>query len=404
MRRHYGKASLKKIFFLFLILFVFLLAGCWDRREVNDLALIRGAGIDKKQNGKLELTVLLYIPKGSTGSEQGMEGSGGGGAMQTLIRSAQGNTIAEAMSILQEKLPRQIFWSHCEVFIFNEAIAKEGIAEHVDFFIRMPELRERSQLFISKERARKILSLLPPLERDLAEVVRELGEEKIGMTVTTKDFAEMLVSEAGDTAIPWIKILPPIEGQEEKRTIAYITGTAIFKRDKMVGKIDDSLTRGLLWLRDEVKYSTISVTPKGTKGYVSMKLLRANSKIIPKIRNGKWEVVLKAEADDDIMQNTTDLDVTNPKVVKALEHQLNSQLANRVNETLKEVQKDMKADVFGFADAFHREYPEIWKKEKHRWNEIFPKVKVTIASKINIQRQGMQSGHPLISSEKGKAE
>ncbi|WP_223594150.1 Ger(x)C family spore germination protein [Neobacillus bataviensis] len=403
MSQHFWKASQKKIVFLFLILFIFLLSGCWDRREVNDLALIRGAGIDKKQDGKMELTVLLYIPKGG-GSEQGMEGSSDSGNMQTLIRSAQGNTIAEAMSILQEKLPRQIFWSHCEVFIFNETIAKEGLAEHVDFFMRMPELRERAQLFISKQRARKILSLLPPLERDLAEVVRELGEHKIGMTVTTKDFAEMLVSEAGDTAVPWIKILPPIEGQEEKRTIAYISGTAIFKRDKMVGKINDSLTRGLLWLRDEIKYSTISVTPKGEKGYVSMKLLRANSKIIPKIQNGKWEIVLKAEADDDIIQNTTNLDVANPKVVKSLEQQLNIQLAKRVHETLKEVQKGMKADVFGFADAFHRKYPEAWKREKNHWDEIFPTIEVTVSSKIKIQRQGMHSVLPQFPKEKVKEE
>ncbi|MFP5115732.1 Ger(x)C family spore germination protein [Bacillaceae bacterium C204] len=403
MNRHFWQTSPKKFLFPFFLLFVFLLSGCWDRKEINDIALIRAAGIDKKQDGKLEITVLLYVPKVSGGSEQGMEG-GGGGSMQTLIRSAQGKTFAEAMSILQEKISRQIFWGHCEVFIFDEAIAKEGIAEHIDLFLRMPEFRERSQLFISKQKAQKILSLISPLERDIAEVVRELGEQKLGMTVTTKDFAEMLVSEAGDTAVPWIKILPPIEGQEKKQTIAYITGTAIFKRDKMVGKIDDSVTRGLLWLRDEIKYAVITVTPKDEKGYVSMNLLRANSKIIPKIKNEKWEVILEAEAEDDIIQNTTNLDVTNPRVVKSLEHQLNVQLAKRVNETLKEVQKDMKADVFGFADAFHREYPEIWKKEKDRWHVIFPNVEVTVAAKIKIRRQGMNSVLPQFPKKEVKEE
>lgn len=29
-----------------------LLSGCWDRKEVNDLALIVGLGIDQKKTGK----------------------------------------------------------------------------------------------------------------------------------------------------------------------------------------------------------------------------------------------------------------------------------------------------------------------------------------------------------------
>lgn len=376
--------------FLFISIIVLLLSGCWDRKEVNDLGLVTAAGIDKISDKTLELSVLVYIPK-SAGSQQSMDGGSGGVSAQTLVRSATGITIADAMSKLQEKLPRHIFWGHSEVFIFNDELAKMGLAKQVDFIIRYPQLRERSQIFITHQKAKKVLSLLPPLERDLATVLRELESLKMGMEVTVKNYAEKLISDSKDTAVPYIKMMPPAEGKKKKETIAYISGTAIFKKDKMVGKIDASVTRGVLWLRNEVQLATVTVKPREAKGYVSLSLLEASSKLVPGFDHGRWKMVLKTEAEADIIQNTTQLDMTDPKVVKSLQRQLKKEIEDKVNLALTSVQKDMKADIFGFGDAFHRKYPALWKKQKSHWNEIFPNVDVTIDSNIKIRRQGMNS-------------
>jgi spore germination protein KC len=380
----------KNIILLFLAFSIFLLSGCWDRREVNDLALVTAAGMDKKSDGLIELSVLVFIPKG-TSSQKGMEGSPGGGSVQTLMRSAEGSSIADAMSKLQEKLPRHIFWGHCEVFIFDEELAKEKMNHHMDFIVRHPQLRERSQLFVSKQKAKEILGLIPPLERDISEVLRELGELKIGLQVTTKDFSQMMLN-TGDGAIPWIKILPPEVGDEKQQTLAFISGTAIFKKDRMVGEIDDNTTRGVLWLRNEVKLATMTIKPKVKGGgSISVTLLSSQAKIIPKIENGKWKIKLQAKADTDIIQNTTHLDMSLPAVVKPFEKQLNKDLANKVQETLDKVQKDLRADIFGFSDAFHRKYPKEWAKNKDRWDEIFPEITVTVDANIKIHRYGMSS-------------
>lgn len=365
------------------------LSGCWDRQEVNDLALITAAGFDKKTDNTLELTVLVFVPKAG-GSQQTMDSSGAGD-YQTLVRSAEGVTIADAMARLQELLPRQIFWGHTDVFIFNEGLAKEGIAEHVDFIMRHPQLRERGQIFVSKQKAKEVLSLLPPLERDLSEVLRELGQHKLGLNVTTKKLSQMLISDSGDCALPWVKILPTEKEQDPKQTIAYLTGTAIFKKDKMVGLIDDSVTRGVLWLRNEIQLAVITVKPARSDGYISVNLLQAKSKLKPKIENGKWKITLTSESFSDIVQNTTNLDVSDPAVIKQLEQRLSQEIEQRIQLARKQVQKKMNADVFGFAEAFHRKYPEIWNKEKNRWNDIFPEVEVTFETKSKIRRQGLRS-------------
>jgi spore germination protein KC len=388
---------------LVLILSNLFLSGCWDRQELNDLAMVTAAGIDQTSDETIELSVLVYIPKGG-GGELGTASSGGGVGTQKLVRSATGKTMAEAMAKLQELLPRHIFWGICKVFIIDADVGKEGIAEQVDFIMRYPQIRERTKIFLSKQKVKDILSLMPPLERDISEVLRELASLKIGMEVTTKDLAEMFMSDSGDIGVPWIKILPPEEGDKKNQTIAYITGTAIFKKDKLIGYIDDSVTRGVLWLRDEIEFAIITVEPKEANGYISINSLKSKSELVPKIEQGKWKITLKAFSEHDIVQNTTNLDMADPKVVKMLQKLLEKNIEERVELALEEVQKGLKADIFGFAEAFHREYPKVWKTEKYRWDEIYPDVEVKIDVKANIRRQGMNSVNPNFSLKEAKEE
>ncbi|MBS4210907.1 Ger(x)C family spore germination protein [Neobacillus rhizophilus] len=374
----------------FLICSVISLSGCWDRNEVNDLALITAAGFDMVSDEKIELSVLVFIPKGGGSSDQAME-SGNGGASQTLVRSAEGKTVADAMAKLQEKLPRKIFWGHTDVFILDEELAKKGIAGHVDFIMRHPTLRERGQIFVSSQKAKKVLKLMPPLERDLSEVLKELSQHKLGLNITTKKLAQMLIGDSGDCALPWITILPPENKEKPKQTIAYITGTAIFKKDKMIGIIDDSVTRGVLWLRNEILLGVITIKPPKTDGYISVNVLQAQSKLVPKIQNGKWIITLKSVSASDIVQNTTKLDVSNPVVLKSLEPLLAKEIEKRIKKARNQVQEEMKADIFGFAEAFHRKYPDVWNKKKNRWNEIYPNVELKFDTKCHIRRQGLTS-------------
>ncbi|BBH19124.1 germination protein [Paenibacillus baekrokdamisoli] len=385
--------SRKVLHLVSLSITLMLLTGCWDREEVNDLALVMAAGFDKKNDKTIELSIQVFIPRaagGGGGMAGGGSGGGGGGAGQTLVRSAEGTTIADAMSKLQEKLPRRIFWGHCEVFVIGEKIAKKGIREHIDFIMRDPEPRERADVFVSKGKAKAVMELLPPLERSSAEVLRELAKTRIGMKTTVNDLAQMLTGDAGTAALPWLEILPP-EPDKEKQTIPYITGTAVFKKDKMVGRMDDKVTRGLLWLRNEIKIATVTIKPKEADGHISMRLLRSKTELIPEIKDKKWIMTVRIETEDDVVQNTTNLNLTNPKFVKKIENDLNENIERRVKMALAQGQHKFNADIFGVADAFHRKYPKQWNEAKEHWDEIFPEIEVNIEAKARILRPGMSS-------------
>lgn len=382
------------LIFFMICLFVFLLSGCWDRREVNDIAIVVALGVDKKED-KYVLSTQIIVPK-AAGTQLG-SGSGGSSDGMTLVRYAEGENISDAMSYIQEKIPRRIFWGHNQIVVFGEEAAKEGVQPHLDFMARHPNTRLRSYVLVSKGKAKDFLELSPPLERHTAEILRELSKMQTLMGVTLKDFTEMLGSDMHSAAVPFIEYLPPEEGKGKLDTIPYITGTALFKEDKMIGTVNDKVTRGLQWILNEVKYAIVTVEPKDS-GLVSFQLLRAKSELIPQIKDGKWIITIKGVTEDDIIQNGSKLNVMNTKIVDKLEPLLQKDIEERIMETVDLVQKDIKVDVFGFGRAFHREYPEKWAKVKDHWEEIFPTVEVKTEIKAYIRRPG-NSTTPQITPE-----
>lgn len=374
------KLLLASSIFMFTALF---LTGCWDRVEINDIGIILGAGLDKADNGMIELSVQLAIPKGMGG---GQGGGSGGGEKPFTVEKVTGSTIFEAMANLQRSFSRRIFWGHNRVIVIGEKLAKEGIQQHMDFFARHPDPRLRSYIFVS-DKASDILKVMPDLDSTSAEVTRELAKFQIGMEVTIKDFLQMLSGETGAAALPWIKVEKELKGKGGIQ----LNGTAIFKKDKMVGQIDEKVTRGLLWLRDEIQLATVTIEPKDSEGEISFNLLRSNTQLIPKIQKGKWKMTVKIITEDDAVENETKLNLMNPKIVNTLQKQLEEAVNQRVKLTLEKVQKEMGADVFGFGEAFHRKYPDQWGKVKGQWTEKFPDIEVEINTKAYIRRPGMST-------------
>ncbi|MEX6700632.1 Ger(x)C family spore germination protein [Peribacillus frigoritolerans] len=363
------------------------LSGCWDRIEITDLAIVTAAAIDKKGNNQIELSVQVFIPSSiSSGGGQGGSSQGGSG-VTTMVRNEKGSNISDALSKLQSKLPRKVFWGHCKVFVFGEKLAKEGIQEQLDFLLRHPQPREKANVYVSKGEAKPILESLPPLENYSGEVLRELSDLHIGMLVTMQDLDEMLTGTPRAAALPIVKILPPAKGQTKLQGIPYIVGTAVFKKDKMTGTMTEKETRGLLWLRDEVESYTVTFQPKGVKGKISLSPVSAKVKIIPQIINDKWKLLVKISTDGAVIQNGTNLNLSNPKSLKAAERAYQKDIENRIRMAFLHIQHK-KSDILGLGKDFYRKYPKQFNKVDNHWDEIFAEMEVEVDVVAHIRRQG----------------
>ena len=91
----------KKI--LLLLSLIFLLSGCWDKRELNELAITMALGIDKSDDG-YKVTAQVAVP-----SE--LSSKGGPGHSQIVLFQATGKTVEDAITetnkrVTKDNLPR----------------------------------------------------------------------------------------------------------------------------------------------------------------------------------------------------------------------------------------------------------------------------------------------------------
>ncbi|MBB3126734.1 spore germination protein KC [Paenibacillus rhizosphaerae] len=365
------------------------ISGCWDRTEVNDLALIMAAGMDAAPNGKVELSVQVYTPNQSRTSSDGeMMNSGNKGDM-VIVKSAIGTDLADAAQRLQEEMPRKVFWGHSEVFIAGEELAKRGILDQVDFLFRHPQPREHAYFFVSKGRAKNILSINTRMERDSAETLRELTVLSGGMGLTLKDLSGMLTGRSKALVVPLV-------GRKEEaggsNTYPYINGAAVLIKGKMTGQYQGEAKRYVQIIRNELESTTVTFPIQEIKGkgggVMSVRLIKCHTKLIPTIRRNQWSILVRIHGEASVLQNESHVNVMLPNELPRLEQQLNKEIESKVKETFRQIQDETHADIFGTGDAFWRKYPKRWTKEQSRWDEIFPEVSVYADSAVNIKSPG----------------
>lgn len=119
-----------------------------------------------------------------------------------------------------------------------------------------------------------------------------------------------------------------------------------------------------------------------------MNLIKGEADLIPEINGQKLKMTLRIETVDDVIQNQTEWDLKEVDSIRKLEDALARKIEERLSATLEVVQKELKVDVFGFADEFRRKYPDKWRELKDEWDERFPSVDVIFDIKAHVLRTG----------------
>jgi spore germination protein KC len=378
------KSKFKNLFLL--ILSLIFLSGCWDVKEVNDLAIVIATGIDQIEDNKIEVTFLLYVPTPSGGTS----GEGSSSSKNSFSISTKGDTFSDAITELEIKVPREIYWGHSNIFIFGSELAKNGLAEQTDFIVRIVEPREQAQIYISENPAKELLDKF--IKMNIAELFDKLPKDTYLKSITLKDMEQMLVNQSQAGVIP-VSSTIEIDTASEKVESFAVNGSAIIHHGKLVNIITGEKDLGSHWIVFPNSNIPISITPAETLGKVTTVSIRKSFKLNPKIENGNWKMEIKVKGNFEILQNTTNLDMFKQSVIDQLEIELNKKIQKEIEIFLDYMQKDLNADVFQFYEAFHRSFPKESKKEKDNWDQKFENIEVTVKVDTNIDNPGVTNLH-----------
>lgn len=112
-----------------------LLAGCWDRNELNEISLVVGLGLDKVDD-KYKVSVQLVNPS-RVAPKAGVSSN----ASPVVTFEESGKTLPEALRRMEVQVPRKLYFAHLRMIVLGEELAKSGISKPLDFISRNPQMR-----------------------------------------------------------------------------------------------------------------------------------------------------------------------------------------------------------------------------------------------------------------------
>lgn len=370
------------------------LAGCWNRIEVNDIAIVTAMGLDRMEDGNIRLSLQIGIP-----ASLGPIGAGGGerGRKGTFVISETGETITDAYRNLQEKIARRIFFSHSRVLIIGEKLARNGMSQIIDFLVRYEEPRIISLIMVTKGEAEESLKARTELENVSAEEVRELSKLGVGLKTSIKEFWESLITEGIEPVAPQLTLKPPgMKNKAESETensstekIPALHGAAVFKQDKLIGWMNNKETRGLLWLQNRIDTGiiTVNIPKEQGGGKISTKIVNATTNIDPKLQGNKLKIEVSVRSEIAVLENTSKMRLIDSREIELLQKNLKGEIEDRIQLALDKAQKRFHSDIFGFGRIVYQKYPKEWNKQyKQTWNEEFQELEVTIKPKVLVKR------------------
>ncbi|CAM4263204.1 Ger(x)C family spore germination protein [Paenibacillus macerans] len=361
------------------------LTGCWDGEEVNGLAIVTSAGFDRTEDGAVELTLEIAAPKQeeSGGKSSGGKQQGGG---QTLIRSAAGETVGDAVNKLQTMLPRTIYWGQLEVLIFGEALAKDGFREQLDYLLRDNEVRLRVLPFITRGKVRDFFNSPYLLEQTKADLLEGEAVRAFNKPLTLNKLVQRLNGEEETAILPYIDV-PEQGGGGTGDT--HIKGYAVFNRGRMVGTLTGDLFPGTKWVNNQLKRDVETIELEGTSpSRISLMVIASDARLVPSRKEGEWQMGIRISSELSIVQNTTRLVVSEPKHIHEIEAAMADHIRETVEQTVKESQR-MRTDIFNFGQAINRKSPRAWKELQANWEQFFPGMEVQVAVDVSVRRIGM---------------
>jgi spore germination protein KC len=365
----------KWVLSLILIISLIPLSGCWDRNELNELGIVVGLGVDKVGKG-YESTLQLVNP-GEVAAQKG-----GSGRAAASVYHEKGQTLFEIHRRMSTVSPRKLYFSHLQMLVIGEEVAKEGIDKILDLLSRNYQVRTDFYIVVAKGvKAADVLTVLTPVEKIPAQNLfskLETSDKQWAATGIIKldDLINDLTSKGKDPILTGIEVKGNKKMGKTRNNVESIDpyailkfyGMAAFKENKMVGWLNEYEAKGVNYLRPRHIKTTLINIPctKGTK--IGIELIRSQTKLKGGFVKGKPVIDVNIRAEANVGEVQCRLDITKPETIQLLEKKTEKNINQKIEGAIKKA-KQLKADIAGFGDVLHRADPKEWKKIEKTWRE-----------------------------------
>ncbi|NLY53963.1 MAG: Ger(x)C family spore germination protein [Firmicutes bacterium] len=383
-----------------ILLTSFCLVGCWDLEEITSLAPVAAIGIDLgSEPGHIRVSVQLTL------AAKGQSSTGSPASNRLRVITAEGESLVSAFAMMQSRTRRRHFFLHLGYIVFGADLARSGLGAVTAGMQGWPQIRGSTLVFVAQDTAEAVLHAHSGIGGnpgdDISDIIRNVSTTPVARKMTLNDMVNALTPAGSTTLTLPILGLTPLAlssadetpatgvGQEGEQFMEiYLSGTALFDRDRWVAELDVRETQTLVALLGEAKQGVSTMpNPVNPQGKIAPRYEKIHPSHKVQQTNGQLQVhtLIKVEVRLTEIQGGYDPQTQGTDPIKAA---VEADIRRRVEDLFAKLQ-DLGLDSVNIGSRIHKQNPKLWREIESDWLNIYPTVEFLVEARATVRTLGL---------------
>ena len=380
----------KKVLLLILASFsLFSLCSC-ERfgTEIEDMMIIQGVAVDKVYN-KYLVTIEMLNNKQSASAD-----SSNVGEQMTLVYSATGETVAEALRLIINKTGNVPIYTHNKVIILGESVAKEDVSRILDFFERDYTTEPITLLCVAKDvKAADVLKANIGKDISKSEVLEKILLQSSLSSVTPKvrliDAINIILDDTACIMLPVVTLQK--NGDE---SAFFVEEAAVFDYNNSLSYfLNRKGSESVIKLSGATENGTI-VTEDGNKNKATFIIVDAKTKYDAFVSDGviNYSLNLKLYCDLNAYEGDGFKPIKN-ETVDCFKENIKTEVEAEMQNTYNAILQHGSFDVLRFGRRLLQNDKASYNALENNWQSNFKNSRLNVNVEVVIRRIGEESYH-----------
>ena len=346
-----------------------MLCGCSRGREVHEQLVIQGIAIDKENDGYI-LTAQAYDFQSPKDEKE----------PSVRVIEVSGETLLEALQNITQKTSLTPIYSQNTVILMGESVAKSGVNDFIDFFIRHCEARPKVKICACKGSASHALKIKQGEKAFKAQNINDLIPDEL-----CSDVMHFVGDVRGGISDPYVALIDVSED-----TGAMLIGVSVFHEDEIACSLVGEDLFGFMLIKGVPHFGSCIVSDEFF-GEVTCTPEKASAKIWSELRENMYPI-FKINLNINMAAFSFDHKSKGERTeddVQRLRAKLECEVQNILQKTLAKI-ISAGSDALGFGKILRNMHLEYFKKLDGNWKNIMSKCDYEITQKSNLKITGKE--------------
>lgn len=337
--------------------------GCWDKKELNQLALAQVIAIDYSDS-TYRVTLQLIIPAADNDTVT---------SDNLWPITGIGDSVGEAMQQIALTAPREIYLDHLDLVLLGEGVLTHDVEQGLEYLLHENVLRRRTQLLAVEGDAGKLLIDSAELAKMdifyMENLLKDQRRRSRGTDATINAYYLSAHHGLQDTlVIPRISV--------ESKTALTLDGACLVQQGKQLAWVDHDWLLGYYWALGGKEVMTLCDDTQTVQRQVVVELQK---------KPCKWEIAseepleiravmrgtIKIVSGYDSWQNSAEAEA----ISREIQSQVEQTARRQITATFRTAQS-LGADAFHLGRWLYGWYPQlVWSGE---WPKQFSQLPITV--------------------------